>query len=76
MNLTKKILLDLIKKIGEDITKLKEDLQNKDYQIEELKLQNQQLKANNLATLDQIQNYIKELEQIKTHYVDNNNNNS
>jgi len=66
--------MDLIKQINEVACKLKAELSNKDKQIQDLKLQNEHLKISNLATLDQIREYIKELEQIRTHYVDSNNN--
>lgn len=74
MEITKKSLMDLIKQINEVACKLKAELSNKDKQIQDLKLQNEHLKISNLATLDQIREYIKELEQIRTHYVDSNNN--
>ena len=43
-------------------------------QIEELKIQNQELKNNSATILNQIKEYIKELEEIRNHYVDSNNN--
>lgn len=74
MEITKKSLVDLIKQINEFVCNLKAESAIKDKHIKELKAQNQELKESNLATLDQIKKYIKELEQIKSHYVDSNNN--
>ncbi len=65
--------MDLIKQINNSTDKLTSELHLKDKQIEDLIIQNQRLKESNLATLDQIREYIKELEQIRTHYVDSNN---
>ena len=73
MELTKKSLVDLIKEINESVCNMKAESAIKDKHIQELKLQNQELKESNLATLNQIKKYIKELEQIKSHYVDSNN---
>lgn len=73
MELTKKPLIDIIKQISNDIDRLQSELLQKEQQISDLKQQNEQLKKNNSATLDQIREYIKELEQIRSHYVDSNN---
>ncbi|HJK85540.1 MAG: hypothetical protein KBD25_03110 [Rickettsiaceae bacterium] len=50
------------------------ELNLKDKQIEDLKIQNQELKNSSAVILNQIKEYIKELEQIRNHYVDSNNN--
>ena len=74
MEISKKPLMDLIKRINNATDKLIAEGAAKNKEIEELKIQNNLLKENNIATLDQIREYIKELEQIRTHYVDSNNN--
>ena len=74
MEVDKKALIYLIKQINKNVDKLIFELNLKDRQIEELKMQNQELKNSNQAVLDQIKEYIKELEQIRNHYVDSNNN--
>lgn len=73
MEQTKKAITEIIKQIGNNIDFLQSELSLKNRQIEELRLQNEQLKENNSATLDQIREYIKELEQIRSHYVDSSN---
>jgi beta-lactamase class A len=66
--------MDLIKQINTDTDNLISELSLKNKEIKDLRMQNEYLKESSLATLDQIREYIKELEQIKTHYVDSNNN--
>lgn len=73
MEITKKTLIDLIKKIDLGIGEMSNKLQKQEQEIKEMQLQNQSLKENNRATLEQIKEYIKELEKIRSHYVDNNN---
>ena len=74
MEVSKKLLMDLIKQINTDTDNLISELSLKNKEINDLRMQNEYLKESSLATLDQIREYIKELEQIKTHYVDSNNN--
>lgn len=74
MEVDKKALIHLIKQINSNVDKLIFELNVKDKQIEELKIQNQELKNNSAAILNQIKEYIKELEEIRNHYVDSNNN--
>lgn len=74
MEITKKNLIDLINEIGENIDKLNIKLAKQETLIEELRFQNEKLKQSNHDTLDQIKEYIEELEQIRSHYVDSNNN--
>ena len=74
MEVDKKALIYLIKQINKNVDKLIFELNLKDRQVEELKIQNQELKNSNQAVLNQIKEYIKELEQIRNHYVDSNNN--
>ena len=74
MEVDKKALIYLIKQINSNVDKLIFELNVKDKQIEELKIQNQELKNNSATILNQIKEYIKELEEIRNHYVDSNNN--
>jgi predicted DNA-binding protein YlxM (UPF0122 family) len=73
MEITKKALIDLIKKIDAGIEEMSNKLQKQEQEIKDMQLQNQSLKENNRATLEQIKEYIKELEKIRSHYVDSNN---
>lgn len=73
MEITKKNLIDLIRQISGAVDQIQAELILVKRENEELKQQNERLKENNLATLDQIREYLKELEQIRTHYVDNKN---
>lgn len=74
MEITKKNLIDLINEIGENIDRLNVKLAKQEDVIEDLKSRNEKLKQNNHETLDQIKEYIEELEQIRSQYVDSNNN--
>jgi hypothetical protein len=74
MDVDNKALIYLIKQINRSVDKLIFELNLKDKQIEDLKIQNQELKNSSAIILNQIKEYIKELEQIRNHYVDNNNN--
>jgi hypothetical protein len=56
------------------VDKLIFELNLKDKQIEDLKIHNQELKNSGAVILNQTKEYIKELEQIRNHYVDSNNN--
>lgn len=74
MKTTKKNLIDLIHEINDNIDGLNKKLAKQENLIQDLKSQNEGLKQKNHDTLDQIKEYIEELEQIRNHYVDNNNN--
>ncbi len=74
MEVDNKALIYLIKQINRSVDKLIFELNLKDKQIEDLKIQNQELKNSSAIILNQIKEYIKELEQIRNHYVDSNNN--
>jgi len=74
MEITKQQLIEIIREIGEKTEKLVVNSARQSQQIEDLKSQNEDLKKSNQATLDQIKEYIQELEQIRSHYVDSNNN--
>ena len=74
MEITKKNLFDLINEIGDNIDRLNTKLAKQEDFIKDLKFRNEKLKQNNHVTIDQIKEYIKELEQIRSQYVDSNNN--
>ncbi len=76
MKITKKNLIDLIQEINDNLDGLNKKLAKQDSLIQDLKAQNESLKQNNHDTLDQIKEYIEELEQIRSHYVNSNNNTS
>jgi predicted RNase H-like nuclease (RuvC/YqgF family) len=76
MKITKKNLIDLIHEINDNIDGLNKKLMKQESVIQNLKAQNESLKQSNHDTLDQIKEYIKELEQIRSHYVDSNNSTS
>jgi hypothetical protein len=71
---TKKDLVDLIHQTGKKIDSLLVKLLEAEQIIMDLEAQNADLKLSNQTTLSQIKEYIQELEQIRTHYVDSNNN--
>ena len=74
MEITKQQLIEIIHEIGEKIEKLAAKSARQRQQIKDLESQNEDLKKSSQATLDQVREYIKELEQIRSHYVDSNNN--
>jgi len=74
IEVTKHSLIDLIKQISLSIDSLKKELQEKDKEINQLKSTNDNLQKDSKARLDQIGQYINELEKIRSHYVDSNNN--
>ena len=69
----KQQLLDTITQINDNLSKLQMKLEYQEKEIAFLKEQNEILKKNNNNTLAQIKEYIKELEKIRSHYVDSNN---
>ena len=73
MELTKQDLFDLIHQTDRKIDKLLNRISKQEQRILDLETQNNDLKRSNQATLSQIKEYIKELEQIRNHYVDSNN---
>lgn len=73
MEITKKKLIDLIHEISENVDKLNAKLAKQENVINDLKSENEKLKQNSQTALDQIKEYIEELEQIRSHYVDSNN---
>ena len=73
MEVTKQDLFDLIHQTDRKIDKLLNRISKQEQRILDLETQNNDLKCSNQATLSQIKEYIKELEQIRNHYVDSNN---
>jgi len=74
MEITKRNLVDLINNMGDNIDKLKVKLIKQARVIEDLKFQNEKLKQSNNDIFAQIKKYIEELEQIRRHHVNSNNN--
>jgi gas vesicle protein len=74
MEITKQQLIDTIHRIGDKIDEMLVKSAKQEKKIMDLQSQNKELKKNNQATLDQIIEYIQELEQIRNHYVDSHNN--
>jgi ElaB/YqjD/DUF883 family membrane-anchored ribosome-binding protein len=74
MEITKQQLIDTIHHISDKIDEMLVKSAKQAQQIMDLQSQNKELKKNNQETLDQIKEYIQELEQIRNHYVDSHNN--
>ena len=74
MEITKQQFIDTIHHIGDKIDEMLVKSAKQAQQIMDLQSQNKELKKNNQETLDQIKEYIQELEQIRNHYVDSHNN--
>jgi len=74
IEVTKRDLFDLIHQTDRKIDELLNKLSKQEQMISDLEAQNNDLKRNNQTTLSQIKEYIQELEQIRNHYVDSNNN--
>jgi len=74
MEITKQQLIEIIHEIGKKIEKLAAKSARQRQQIKDLESQNEDLKKSSQATIDQVREYIQELEQIRSHYVDSNNN--
>jgi predicted RNase H-like nuclease (RuvC/YqgF family) len=73
MEVTKYDLFDLIHQTDRKIDELLNKISKQEQRILDLETQNNDLKRGNQKTLSQIKEYIKELEQIRNHYVDSNN---
>lgn len=73
MEVTKYDLFDLIHQTDRKIDELLNKISKQEQRILDLETQNNDLKRGNQETLSQIKEYIKELEQIRNHYVDSNN---
>lgn len=71
---TKQSLINLINQIDDKIENLLTKINTQQQTIKELESQNEHLKRNNQKTLDQIKEYIRELEQIRAHYVNSHDN--
>ena len=73
MEVTKYDLFDLIHQTDRKIDELLNKISKQEQRILDLETQNNDLKRGNQETLSKIKEYIKELEQIRNHYVDSNN---
>ena len=73
IEVTKHDLFDLIHQMDRKIDELLNKVSKQEQRITDLETQNNDLKRGNQETLSQIKEYIKELEQIRNHYVDSNN---
>lgn len=73
MKVTTQDLLQVIKEISSKIDLLQNELVSKENKINDLQAKNDELLDNNHSTLSQIEEYIKELEVIRNHYVANKN---
>lgn len=71
MTITKSSLLKTISIIDEKVTSLLSKISALEEEISALKSEKAELESNNQSTLDQIKEYIKELEQIRKSLVDN-----
>ncbi|MDC0864580.1 hypothetical protein OAP56_01340 [Rickettsiaceae bacterium] len=74
MEITKQHLIDTIHKINDQVDKLIGKLDEQARHIKDIEQKNRNLVKNNESTSSQIEEYVKELEQIRNHYVDSNNN--
>ena len=68
MTIRKQDLIDIIHEIDKAVDLLINDSYRKHQAIKELQKRNAQLEAKNQDTLNQIKDYIKELEQIRSHH--------
>lgn len=73
MKVTTQNLLKVIEEINHKIDSLQADLVIKAKKIKDLEAENNKLVDANHNTLSQIKEYIKELEVIRNHYVNNQN---
>jgi len=74
MEITKQHLIDTIHKINDQVYELIGKLDEQARHIKDIEQKNRNLVKNNESTSRKIEEYIKELEQIRNHYVDSNNN--
>ena len=74
MTITKQQLINTIHHIRDNVDKVMTRLSNQNKQIIELKSSNAKLKQINQNTAERINEYVKELEQIRKYYADSNNN--
>jgi chromosome segregation ATPase len=74
MEITKQHLIDTIHKINDQVDELIGKLDEQARHIKDIEQKNRNLVKNNESTSRKIEEYIKELEQIRNHYVDSNNN--
>jgi len=74
MKETNNLLSALTKQVDDAVESLLIKLESQDVEIIHLKSDNERLKNNYIRLVEEIKQYIIELEQIKSHYVDSNHN--
>lgn len=74
MKETNNLLSALTKQVDDAVESLLTKLESQDVEIIHLKSDNERLKNNYIRLVEEIKQYIIELEQIKSHYVDSNHN--
>ena len=76
MEVTKQYLIEIIHKIDQKIEALLFKLDSQNQKIKDLESKNKELELakSSQVSRDQIREYIEELERIRSHYVDSNNN--
>lgn len=72
MKVTNDLLQELIKRVDVAVESLMIKLASQEQEIIKLKDENKRLRDNYTLMLEEIKQYITELEQIKSHYVDSN----
>jgi len=68
-------VIEQLQNLDRKITKLLEERAEMKITMEKLKTENQNLESRVSVAVSEINEYLKELEEIKAHYVDSNNNN-
>ena len=74
MKVTNDLLHELTKQVDEAVESLLIKLRVQEVEINHLKEDNKRLKDGYIQLVEEIKQYIIELEQIKSHYVDSNHN--
>lgn len=74
MKITSESIITQIVNIERIIDNLLDKHKFQENEISLLKIENKRLRENYAKTLEEIQEYVKQLEQIKSHYVNSNNN--
>lgn len=72
--ITNELLQTLTERVDQAVDAMMDKINSQRTEIDNLKIENSELKALYAKTLEQINEYIAELEKIKNHYVNSNNN--
>ncbi|MGI4775599.1 MAG: hypothetical protein ACRYE9_01515 [Janthinobacterium lividum] len=75
MKITKDLLFNLTKRVDEAVDSLMARIDEQEQELIELKNENESLKNNYAQVLLEIEEYVTQLEQIKSNYVYSNHNN-